>query len=368
MHIAFILCDLRGGGAQKMVINLANWMVDKGHAVDIVLFNSEGSYRNLISSNVTIYDFKKRRSLYAVGELSKYIKDKSPDILFSALYHVNVISIISQFLSRNKATKIIISERNHVTQYLRSFPFIKRTIWTFLIKRLYGFSDHIVGISNGVSDDLKTFLPEKFHSRIETIYNPVITDMPDVSISDDIPEIFPKNCSTKIITSGRIVPQKDYPTLLNSFSLYLQKDPQAYLVILGTGALETEIKKLSGELNIADHVTFAGFVSEPLSYIKQADIFLMTSAWEGFCNVIVEALYCGLNIVSTNCPSGPSEILKDGQYGLLCPVGDVECIANALEACVSQPFTREKQHKRALDFHVDLIGKQYLQRFEELAA
>ncbi len=366
MHLAFILSDLNGGGAQKMLINLANWAADNHHRVDIVIFNPKGVYRDLISSNVNIYDLNKSRSLMAIISLSNYLKQNHPDVLFSALFHVNIVSILSKFLSFNRSTKVVISERNHLTRYLNSCSPQKRLLWSFLVRTLYRFSDQVIGISNGVCDDIKTFLPTNVHDRVLTIYNPVVTEAFFKAVAQDATSIFPKGCSSKFITSGRIVAQKDYPTLIRAFASYLKNDPQAHLVILGRGGLEPEIKDLCEDLKISPHVTFAGFVSEPLTYFKQADVFVITSAWEGFCNVIVEALFCGLKIVATDCPSGPSEILKNGRYGVLCPVGDINCISASMQGIVNQPILKNTQQKRAMDFHIDKIGPQFILLFEDV--
>lgn len=365
MHIAFLLSDLKGGGAQKMVINLANWFAHKGYKTELVLFNNTGKYNNLVADNVAIRNLKTSRTLYGIRPLSHYLKKENPDILFSAIYHVNIIAIFSSLLARTK-TKTIVSERNHFTRSLLDKIFLEKVFWSFLLRIFYPFSDYIIGISDGVCDDLKGKLPARAHHKIETIYNPVVTDNFKKNSQRGVKDIFPKSSGVKLITSGRMVLQKDYPTLLKAFQLYQNKNNNAHLVILGDGPLKDELKSLAKKLNIGDNVTFAGFVEEPLAYIKQADIFVMTSAWEGFCNVIVEALFCGLKIVVTDCPSGPSEILKEGQFGTLCTVGNPSSIAKSIENTVEKKVKPEAQKKRALDFHVDSIGEHFLKCFQKV--
>ncbi|MGH1403799.1 MAG: glycosyltransferase [Alphaproteobacteria bacterium] len=365
MHVAFLLSDLKGGGAQKMVINLANWFAGQGHKSELVLVNDEGDYKGLIADNVIVRNLDKPRTFQAIPALARYLKGENPDILFSALYHVNVAAVLGKTLSGTK-TKLVISERNYMTRSLGDYSVHTRLLWRFLMRFFYPFSNHIVGISNGVCDDLKGRLPTTSHKKIQTIYNPVVTAEFEDSVAKKVERVFPDHSSLKLITSGRLVPQKDYPTLLKSFALYLEKDPQAHLVILGDGALKEELKSLSDTLGVRDNITFKGFVDEPLAHIKQADIFIMTSAWEGFCNVIVEALYCGLKVISTDCPAGPAEILEDGEYGMLCPVGDSRAIAHAIEECAKEDLAPETQKERALHFHVDKIGTRFLKKFEEL--
>lgn len=348
-----------------MVINLANWFAAKGHQVDLVLFNDHGIYKHLIASDVRLHNFHTPRSFFALPALRRYLKEHQPDILFSALYYVNIIAILG-VLSAQVATRLVISERNHLSRSIASFSQLKKTFWTKVIKSLYSKSHKVIGISDGVCADLKTVLPLCSHQKLETIYNPVITDDFAQQIKMPAPDIFPDNASIKIIASGRLVPQKDYPTMLKAFSIYLQTQPNAYLVIMGTGKDEDLVKKMAMDLGIDARINFVGFVDNPLAYMAQSDVFLMTSAWEGFGNVIVEALYCGLNIVLTDCPSGPSEILKDGQFGALCQVGDASQLAYALSVSQKLQYNSDHQRARALDFHVNTIGRQFEYCFEQV--
>lgn len=364
MHIALLLSDMRGGGAQKMVINLGNWLSRNGHQVDLISICPNNDYSNYLYEGVNLIQLNKSRAIKSIWALSRYIKNNNPQILFTALFHVNLIAIISKIISGNQNPKLFISERNNISSRLKHLPAIKHFFWHRLISLLYPLSDKIICISNGVKDDLAKFTGITKADKMKVIYNPVVTDEFEDNLNSNVPNIFPINCKVKLITSGRLVPQKDYPTLFRSLSSFLKIEPSTHLVILGSGSLETELKAMTKDLKIDNHVTFAGFVSNPLAYMKQAEIFIITSAWEGFCNVIVEALYCGLKVVSTNCPSGPSEILKDGTYGKLVKVGDNTDIKNAITEIIKSPHDKYKQKDRALDFHIDVIGKQFIESFE----
>lgn len=366
VHIAFLIPDLRGGGAQKMLINLANWFATKGIRTDLIIINSAGNYAGLISPQVTVKSFGKSRSFYAIFSLIRYMRRDRPDVMFSALFYINIILLFAQRLA-GVDIKTVISERNHMTRSFASYTSILKHFWLKIIRFIYPKASHIIGISDGVCDDLKTLLPPKTHHKIETIYNPVVTSSFDDSSSKVI-SLFPEWASVKIIASGRLVPQKDYPTMLNAFARYLKGNPNAYLVILGTGILENQIHDLSEQLGLNDNIQFAGFIDNPLAAMQEADVFLMTSQWEGFGNVIVEALHCGLKIVVTDCPSGPAEILANGKHGILCPVGDADEVANALAKVERIQSNPEQQKKRAGDFHVDMIGNQFLARFKNLVS
>lgn len=364
MHIAFVLPDLRGGGAQKMIINLANEFSIRGHQVDLVLFNQSGIYRNHIVSQINVIDFVKKRSLWSVLSLSSYIRKQKPDILVSALFHVNLVVLIAKIFYFSNKIKVIISERNNLSFRLSEMSFVKASILRFLVKIFYPLSDKIIGISEGVCDDLVNIIGDGYD--IQTIYNPVITKDFEEKIKREIDSPFPDNCGVKLIISGRLVLQKDYPTLFRALSLYCKKYGLAHLAILGDGALNQELIDLSKQLKIKDNITFLGFVDNPLAYMKYADIFVISSAWEGFCNVIVEALYAGLKIVSTNCPSGPAEILENGKYGELVEVGDAEQFAEKINIVAQKNISQEEQKKRSLDFTVEKKADEFEIIFKEL--
>lgn len=365
MHIAFVIPDLKGGGAQKMMINLANELATRGDRVDLILFNQSGIYKDLISPQVNIVDFNKPRSLSALLSLVFYIKKSHPDIMMSALFHVNLITLLAKIFSLSKKTKIIISERNNLTLRLSEMTILKRLSLKILIKILYPFANKIVGISEGVCNDLKNIIASDT-SKIMTIHNPVVTPDFEEKIQQKVENIFPDNCGLKLITSGRLVMQKDYPTLLRALSHYNKKYGAAHLVIMGEGALKEDMVRMSKRLNINNNIMFLGFVDNPLAYMKQADIFVISSAWEGFCNVIVEALYAGLKVVSTNCPSGPAEILQDGKYGGLVEVGDCNAFAQKINDIDQKEISKETQKKRALDFTVEKKADEFKNLFKDV--
>lgn len=363
--IVFLLPDLNGGGAQKMIINLANWLAQKEIPICLWLFRKQGSYEHLIDSSIHVVNFNVRRSALGICPLIKQINKSKPVIIMSALNYVNVLLMVARIFSFNSETKYIISERNHVSNSLLKDSLLHKFMWHLLLRYFYPKADKIIGISNGVVNDLKTLLPNKVHRKIVRIYNPVITTDMDCD-TKNAPDIFPTKASSRFITSGRLEKQKDYPTLLKAFSNYLKHNNYAHLVILGEGSLRNELENYCNALNIKDNVSFLGFVKEPLSYLKQAETFLMTSAWEGFCNVIVEALYCKLKVISTDCPSGPSEILMGGKYGTLVDVGRADLFSHAMISNENVAFDPDILYQRAGDFHVNKIGEEFVTIFENM--
>lgn len=359
MKLAFFIPDLRGGGAQRMVINMANEFARRGHHVDLLLAHKTGTYENLIGRDVNVVDFSKKRTVLALPRLLGYLKQNKPDIVLSALTHANITLLMAKVLSFQLKTKFVVSERNYFSIRNKSKG---NKVFPALIKLLYPRADGIVGISKGVAQDLEKITGIK--DRIQWIHNPVVTS--ELIEEANVKEI-EKSKIPVIVTSGRLVAQKDYPTLLKAFAQLLE-EKQAHLMILGQGELEEQTKQLARDLGINEHVTFKGFLDKPLQTMAMADLFVLSSRWEGFGNVVVEALLCGLPVVSTDCPAGPAEILEEGKYGTLVPVNDPAALARAMSDALDKPKNPEKQKQRAMDFTVEKICEQYETLFNQLIA
>ena len=349
-HFAFILPDLNGGGAQKMMINIANEFVIEGNTVDFVLFNSSGVYVDLVHKDIKIIEFNKNRSIYALYPLIQYLKEKNPKVVFTALTYINLIVIVSKALTFGDQSKLVISERNNLTRSFSNKNLFIQLFYYFLVRFLYPYADHIVGISNGVCDDLKNYIAKKYHYKIQTIHNPVVTNKFKELLNEAVQSYFSESAALKLVTSGRLEEQKDYPTMFHALSLYKNKYGDFQLVIMGKGTLKDGLKELAEKLDILDNISFLGFVENPLAVMKQADIFIISSAWEGFCNVIIEALYCAKPVVSTDCEFGPSEILNSRDYGQLVSVGDYEAFCDAIHTVRQTNFNGKALKKRALEF------------------
>ena len=179
---------------------------------------------------------------------------------------------------------------------------------------------------------------------------------------------FPSAGSPIFISAGRLTRQKDFPTLLKAFQIVKAQLPNAKLVILGDGEDRNELEKLAQELENQNSVDLPGFVKNPFAMIARADAFILSSRWEGFGNVIVEALACGTPVISTDCPSGPAEILGNGAYGTLVPVGDAQSLAQAMLREIAVPTPRNKLRDRANDFSIEKIVPEYLEAFHSIGA
>ena len=365
MKLTFFIQDFEGGGAQHMFINTANEFAKRGYQVDLLVVNDSGPNKERVLSNVNIVNMDKPRSLSALMPMARYYRHAKPDILLSAMTHSNVVAILARIMSFTNTTKLIVTERTFLSVHIQKTASTRDKTFSLATKIFYRFADKVIGISKGVAEDIRQLarlMPEK----VGYIYNPVVTEQLRIDFEQDLPNTLKDHAQQKlIVTSGRLSFEKDQETLLRAFSI-LHKTHDAKLVFLGNGPLEEKLQKTAIELGVNEHVLFAGFVNNSLVYMKQADLFVMSSLLEGFCNTIVEALYCGLSVVSTDCPSGPREILKDGEFGHLTPVGDAAALASAMIAALERPSDAEKQKERALCFTVDTICDEYQKLFEEL--
>ena len=341
-----------------MIVNMANEFARREHKISLIVLHQDGPYRDRVSPAVEIVSLDKDRAGKAFFALRNCLLERQPEIVVSALFHVNVLLLLVRLSLWRKRPKIIVTERNHFSMRVKySDRFIDK-LFPPLVFLLYRFADKVVGISRGVADDIRKVarLPE---TRADWIHNPVVAPATLEALKETAADPwFEQGDEPVIVTSGRLVPQKDYDTLFRAMAELLKRR-KARLLILGTGPLQEQLETLAQDLNIRDHIHFAGFVENPLAYMKRAQLFVMSSHWEGFCNVIVEALLCGLPVVATDCPSGPAEILDGGKYGTLVPVGGYEALAAAMAKALDAPHDPERQIRRAMDFTVEKICDQY---------
>jgi glycosyltransferase involved in cell wall biosynthesis len=228
-----------------------------------------------------------------------------------------------------------------------------------LVRWFYPWADCIVAVSQGVADDLRRFLKIS-DSRIQVIYNPVITPDLQVQVQADLNHPWFQNGEPPVIVAiGRLTAPKDYPLLIAAFARVL-KSHRARLLILGEGEERSALESLIRELGLGNDVSMPGFVSNPFPYIVRSAAFVLSSRWEGLPGALIEAMYCGIPLISTDCPSGPREILLDGKYGRLVPIQDVDAlsvaICDALDSKIPSPPSESWQR-----FNIDTVLDQYIE-------
>jgi len=392
-HVALLMVSLEGGGVQKSLLHLAQALADRGHSVDLVLYKAQGDFVDSVPSTIRVValesapvwigrllafraapehflhlalpillPLKPQVTLRCLPALVRYLREERPVVLFSADTYLNLIALWAKRLA-GISVHTVISERVHLSSHLRDGAKRRKWRWRFivpLLRRTYPEADRIIAVSHGVADDLRALagLPPEL---VTTVYNPVVdselANKADASI--DHPWFKP-GAPPVIIAVGRLTEQKDFPTLLRAFS-QVRAQRQARLLLLGEGEMRGKLEALARELGIDRDVSLSGFTNNPFAYMARAAVFVLSSAYEGLPGVLIQALACGCPVVSTDCPSGAAEILENGQYGRLVPVGDPAAMAQAILSTLEAPPDRGLLQKRASLFSVDRAVEQYLE-------
>lgn len=374
IKIAFFLPTLEGGGAERNVVNLLNNLDREKYDLSLVLGKRQGVFLNKIPRYVSLVDFGLKSS-YSLGlflKLIRYFQKENNDLFVSAFPRFNIINLLAKIFSRSKI-KIIITEHTTLsflpfTARLLSHRLFARFPFPYLIKSIYPQADAIICVSRGIASDLSKIIhcPEK----IKVIYNPITEGRIKELAKEPVNHPWFINSRVPIILAvGRLAKTKDYPSLLRAFKMVLAEKP-ARLVILGEGSEKNKLEKLARKLGLSKNITFLGFQQNIYKYIKRASIFVLSSFQEGFGNVIVEAMACGTPVVSTDCPSGPREIIRHGENGFLVPVADEEILASTIlkvldNSDLSQKFSKEGR-KRAEDFSIEKSVREYEQVFDKI--
>lgn len=339
------------------MVLLANGIAERGFAVDLVLASAQGPYLRDVAPAVRVVDLKARRVATSLLGLVRYLRRERPVALLSALNHANVIALLAGAAAGGD-TRVVVSEHSHCSMSLRNAESRRGRMMGRFMRWTYPRADGVVAVSAGVADDLAQAI-DLPRARIAVVYNPVVTPaVLEQSVAGLHDPWFAAGEPQVILGAGRLTMPKDFPTLIRAFARLRQTRP-ARLLILGEGELRAELEALVGELGLADDVRLPGFTDNPFAYMRRSDLFVLSSTWEGFGNVLVEAMACGTPVVSTDCPSGPAEILEHGKWGRLVPVGDVEALADAMRQTLDAPASPDVA-TRAAEFNVARAVDAYL--------
>lgn len=355
-HIAVFVPSMRGGGAERVMLTLANNFAGRGHRVDLVLAKAEGPYLPDISENVRLVDLDMPRVLRSLWPLVRYLRRERPDAMLSALNYANVIAILAWKLAR-VPTRLVVSEHSSLARAPARWA---SKVTRELMRRLYPKADKVICVSKGIEKDMQRLIGVPA-SKTETIHNPVDIELihRQMQAIVDHPWI-DATTAPAILAAGRLTDAKDYPTLLRAFAR-LRERREARLIILGKGEQEAQLKTLADELEISRDVDLVGFQENPYAWMGRCDLYVMSSAWEGLPVALVEAMACGARVVSTDCRTGPDEILESGRWGRLVPVGDVDALSMAMEASLDDKSPPDVQG-RAEDFGQDIAIELYIRQ------
>jgi glycosyltransferase involved in cell wall biosynthesis len=334
--IAMFAPNLEGGGAERVLVNLTHGFCERGFPVDVVLSSATGAFLTELPRAVRVVDLGTRRMAFSVLALSKYLRQQRPRSVISFLDHANVVAICAGFIAGNQS-KIIVSVHGMwpLTEDRPQYGWRTRVVTRFA-RHAYKRADAVVAVSNGVADSLAISIGIE-RGRISVVYNPVIT--PTFLHRSSEPGVHPWLNADEppvIVGMGSLYPVKDFPTLLRAFAKARAQLP-CRLMIMGEGVRRKELECLAEKLGVEQDVLLPGFIANPYPNLKRARVFVLSSIREGLGNVLIEALALGVPCIATCCKGGPSEILADGKYGLLIPVGDVDAMAAAIVSTLQHP-------------------------------
>ena len=337
MRVSFVTTSLSCGGAERAVVLLAEGFIQKGIKVDVITLAGKDDDFYTLSNDVNRVALditgKSPTPVHAIGNnlyrlriLRKTICSLKPDLVISVLYTANILTLLS--LSQTKFI-VIANEQNNPTASLNN-------LWKVLQRFTYPKASKVVSISKGVNAYFD-WLPTKKKS---VIYNPL------TSINDDKNIVnLPLNIDPNkkwIVAMGRLVEQKNFNMLLSAFHKIADKYPDWQLLIIGEGELRCQLEELRDKLGLTNQVFFPGRINNPFPILKESELFVLSSRYEGLAMVLLEAMACGLPIISTDCPSGRSEIIRDGIDGILVPNEDLSALTTAMDRLMSN----EEQRKR----------------------
>ena len=368
LRIALAIPHLGGGGAERSVLRLARGLIERGHAVDILVFGkidtlaseAPAQARQFSLEQQRINEFRdrmrivrrfgfrilrflRRDLLSDARSVAAYIDEEQPDCILPSLPRAKLATLLAVCFT--KLNPVIIP-------IMHSVLMNRRRRLRNLYATLFPIADHILAVSDGVADSVafKLHVPR---NRISRVYNPVaIAEIDELAraipehpwMLDDGPPI--------VLSTGRLARVKDFPTLLRAFR-QVSRNRQVRLIILGEGSWRQRLENMIRKMGIEAIVSLPGWVSNPYAFMSRASVFVLSSKFEGLGNVLIEAMACGCPCVSTNCPSGPAEILDDGRFGPLVPVGNESELAAAMEHVLDSPLNKDRLLARAKAFSFD---------------
>jgi glycosyltransferase involved in cell wall biosynthesis len=365
--IVLYLPNLAGGGVERILLLMAPGFIRAGYDVTFLLHSADGELIENVPSGVRVVSLNKHRTILALIPLIRYLRKERPAILFSCLGHNNIVAIWAGLLSRT-GIPVIIGQHNALSAETVKGKGLK---FSKLLPILYHFflryAAGVVAVSQGVADDIAK-VASVSREWITLIYNPIVEQTFDQKLNEPCLHPWLKEGGGPVLVGvGRFVEQKDFATLLAAFSQVVKKK-DVRLILVGYGPLSDALKAQTCALGLESRVDFPGYQANPLPFMRRAALFVMSSSNEGFGNVLVEAMACGTPVVSTDCNYGPSEILENGRYGKLVPVGDSDALAEAILSTFNTPPDIDAIRARGREFTVEKAVNQYVALFDKVCA
>ncbi len=376
-HLALIIHNLEGGGMQRVTTMLLRSLTQlcPDLKIDLVVASAHGEYREHVPAIVNIidlecsFDFRTKSLIQIIPKIHHYLQNHRPQVILSCLPGLNCLSLLAS-LGLGYRPRIFLAEHTLPLRQWMQQETASQKPPTGLLPRLtgplmhftYPWAKGIIAVSDGIAAELQKVLGLRQASAISVIYNPVVDAALMAQAEAPIPHPWLLEGQAPVFLAvGRLARQKDYPTLIGAFH-QLRQHHQAKLIILGEGELREQLEALIAELSLTEDVLLLGFQANPYAYMSRAKAFILASRWETFGMVLVEALACGCPVISTDCNYGPREILGDGVYGTLVPVGNVNALAIAMHQMLQQDHCdRDRLRKHGCTFTVEQSTRQYLE-------
>lgn len=374
-RIAVYLYGLTSGGAPRRALALAEHFAARGHLVDVVVARADGPLRDRVPAAVRLVelggrtgripllrDYRPLRSHAVTFALRDYLARERPSVLLSGANSGHLAAVWAREAA-GVPTRLVLRVCTHLSGTAANGKRPSRPWLAPLARRYFPRADAWIAGSRDVADDFAR-VTGIARERIATVHNPVVSPVLAERAAEplDHPWLAPGEPPV-VLGVGRLVKQKDFPTLVTAFAR-LRAERPLRLVILGEAQAEARRERLleqAARLGVGDDVALPGLVQNPYAYMARAGVFVLSSAWEGLSGVLVEAMACGCPVVSTDCPGGSAEILEDGRYGPLVPVGDPEALAGAIRSVLDAPRDSERLRGRAAAFDVDSSVARYLE-------
>jgi len=364
MKVIFRISKLGFGGAEQVFLSIAREFKNK-YSYEIIFVVDHHVGENISVAEAMgcqVVTLNASRTLTSIVPFAKVIDNIKPDVVISAYTDTNAACLLSVLISRHKPA-VIVSEHASLHEHWQAKSMLKKKILKFYVGWVYKLSDKVLCVSKGLQNQIDVLL--KNPEKTTTIHNPVRFEHVEVNER----EIRTASKMLNLVAVGRIAPPKDYSTLVEAIQKIKQEHPVKLRIVGGIGDTR-ELNKVKQEVvrcKLTEDIEFVGYTDTVEVYYKEADIFVLSSAWEGFGNVIVEAMAFGLPVVSTNCNYGPAEILANGKYGRLVNVGDSDALAAAITEEWQRPLTNKAALiSRSQEFSEDKISQQYHSLIQEV--
>lgn len=364
-RIAVVLSYSGDGGVERMMNSLLAGLVEAGHAVDVLVLKRRGGHFAGIPPGCRVLPLRGGHALMAVPALVRYLRRERPLVLLAAKDHAGRAALRARAWAR-VPTRVVLRIGNTLAPKVAGRSPLRRWLRYLPVRRLYPLADAIIAVSEGVADDVVATSGVD-RRRVYVVRNPVITREIDRQAQARPRHRWIDNGGVPLVLAvGRLTRQKDFPTLLRAFARLRERRP-AHLVVLGEGDDRAGLEQLAARLGIGEAVDFPGFVDNPYAWMAHADVYALSSRWEGSPNALTEALYLGVPVVATDCPSGPREILDGGRVAPLVPVGDDTALADAMLETLAAPPRREALRAAVIEYTRERSTARYLEVLETTA-